>query len=248
MRKTGLGFKGLALVLAIGAATGVHADPNEYVVMPKVDVGEKEFDFKSGVQRNKDASSTMAHSIGVGYGVSSFWFSEVYAKYKREDPQPQAFDAWEWENKFQLTRGDKGPLLGILLEIEKPKDSSEGYELTYGPLIQKDWGKVQYNFNVLIQRHLNASAPFQTELHYQAQIKYKAQAPIQWGAQAFGNLGDYKHFSPTSLQEQKIGPAVFGKVKLSSVEGIKWNAAFLKGITQASPSSTIRLQVEYEYY
>lgn len=224
------------------------ADPNDYVVMPKVDVGEKEFDFKSGRQHNKDGSSDVAHSIGIGYGFSPQWFSEVYAKYKGEGNAPQTFDAWEWENKFQLTQGGQGSLIGFLLEIEKPKDASEGYELTYGPLLQKDWGKVQYNFNILIQRHIKASSPFLTELHYQGQIKYKASSTFQWGAQAFGNMGDYQHFAAGSQREQKMGPAIFGKINLPGHQGVKWNAAYLKGFTELTPSSTLRLQVEYEYY
>jgi len=225
-----------------------QAGANDYVVMPKVDVGEKEFDFKSGIERHKDGSFEAAHSLGLGYGFTNQWFSEVYAKYKRSPNEAQVFDAWEWENKFQLTRTDAFALLGFLVEIERPVERSEGFEVTYGPLIQKDWGRVQYNLNLLIQRHVQASQPFQTELHYQAQIKYKQSPSFQWGVQAFGNLGEYKHWATSGLQEQKIGPAVFGKLALSQKQGVKWNAAYLKGTTDATSRSTFRLQVEYEYY
>lgn len=238
----------LGVSMALAGTGLAWADPNDYVVTPKVDVGEKEVDVKSGVQRNKDGSSDMAHSLGLGYGLTNYWFSEVYAKYKREGNGPQAFDAWEWENKFQLTKASDFALIGFLLEIEKPKDATEGYELTYGPLIQKEWARVQYNFNVLIQRHIKTAAPYVSELHYQAQIKYKESPTFQWGAQAFGNFGDYQHFSPKPQQEQKFGPAVFGKINLPAHQGIKWNAALLKGLTDATPTSTFRLQVEYEYY
>jgi hypothetical protein len=180
-----------------------QAGANDYVVMPKVDVGEKEFDFKSGIERHKDGSFEAAHSLGLGYGFTNQWFSEVYAKYKRSPNEAQVFDAWEWENKFQLTRTDAFALLGFLVEIERPVERSEGFEVTYGPLIQKDWGRVQYNLNLLIQRHVQASQPFQTELHYQAQIKYKQSPSFQWGVQAFGNLGEYKHWATSGLQEQK---------------------------------------------
>ncbi len=225
-----------------------QADANDYVIMPKVDAGEKEFDFKSGVERHKDGSSEAAHSLGLGYGFTKQWFSEVYAKYKRSANESQVFDAWEWENKFQLTNTDAFALIGFLLEIERPVERSEGFEVSYGPLIQKDFGRVQYNLNLLVQKHVQASQPFQTELHYQAQIKYKQSPSFQWGAQAFGNLGQYKHWSTTGLQEQKIGPAVFGKLTLAQKQAVKWNAAYLKGTTDTTPSATLRLQVEYEYY
>jgi hypothetical protein len=135
-----------------------------------------------------------------------------------------------------------------LLEIEKPQDKAAGAQLTYGPLLQKSWGRLQGNFNVLIQRNVNATEHFNTELHTQAQLKWRVSSAFQWGAQAFGNVGPVDHWSPRALQEQNIGPAVFGQWRTGTREGFKWNAAWLRGETQATPSSTIRLQVEYEYY
>jgi len=225
-----------------------HADANDYVVTPKVEAGEREIDFKSGTQRNRDGSSQAANSLGLGYGVNDHWFTEVYAKYAQEPNRGNTFDAWEWENKFQLTGAKDWAIVGFLLEVEKPQDTSAGIEVTYGPLFQKSWGRLQGNMNVLIQKNVNASAPFFTELHYQAQLKWRESSAFQWGAQAFGNVGPVDRWSARNLQEQNIGPAIFGKWITGRDEGIKWNAAFLKGQTQSTPSSTIRLQVEYEYY
>jgi hypothetical protein len=224
------------------------ADPNDYVITPKVEMGEAEIDFKSGNQKNRDGTSTQANSIGFGYGVNEHWFSEIYAKYMHEANQAPTFDAWEWENKFQLTPTGSAQTWGWLLEIEKPKDQSEGYELTYGPLLQSDFGKIQANVNVLIQRNMGASVYIPTQLHYQGQLKYKSSKQFQWGMQALGNLGAYDHWSSSQLQEHKIGPAVFGKITTHEHDGFKWNAALLKGYTNSTPSSTLRLQVEYEFY
>ena len=228
-----------------------HADANDYVATPKVEAGEKEVDFKSGVKRNRDGSSQAANSLGLGYGVNERWFTEVYAKYARSPNMGSTFDAWEWENKFQLTDAKDWAIVGFLLEIEKPQDTGAGIELTYGPLLQKSWGRLQGNFNILIQKNVNATQPFNTELHYQAQLKWRETSAFQWGAQAFGNVGSQESLvvgAPSAMQEQNIGPAVFGRWSTGAREGIKWNAAWLRGETQATPSSTIRLQVEYEYY
>jgi len=225
-----------------------HADANDYVVTPKVDAGEKEIDFKTGIKRQRDGSSQAAHSLGLGYGVNERWFTEVYVKYARDPNEGNTLDAWEWENKFQLTDAKDWAIVGFLLEIEKPQDKAAGTQLTYGPLLQKSWGRLQANFNVLIQKNVNATEHFNTELHTQAQLKWRVSSAFQWGAQAFGNVGPVDHWSPRALQEQNIGPAVFGQWRTSARDGFKWNAAWLRGETQATPSSTIRLQVEYEYY
>jgi len=240
---------GLAVALCtVLLQTAVHAEPNDYIRTPSVEQGEKEIDFKWGSQKNKDGTRESATSIGLGYGVNSFWFTEVYAKYNRLPGESNAFDAWEWENRFQLTETGKYPLdLGFLFEIERPKNRAEGYELTYGPLVQSEWGKIQANVNVLIQKHVQATTPFDTEMHYQGQVKYRQSELFEWGAQAFGSVGPWDRWSPTANQEKKFGPAVFGKIRTGTKHAIKWNAALLHGTTNASPQTTLRFQSEYEF-
>jgi hypothetical protein len=238
----------LLWVTSVLTCLQAFADPNDYVVTPKVERGEREIDFKSGNQINRDGTMTSANSLGLGYGVNDYWFTEVYAKYMHEANQSPTFDAWEWENKFQLTPNQSPVIVGVLLEIEKPKDTTEGYELTYGPLLQTEWGKLQGNLNLLIQRNLAASSYMPTEFHYQGQLKYKSSRQFQWGLQALGNMGTYNHWSSEQFQEHKIGPALFGKIMTNESDGFKWNAAWLKGYTNATPTSTLRLQIEYEFY
>jgi len=244
-----LTFAGAALALCSALATPTaYADANDYVATPIVEEGEKEIDFKTGTQRNHDGTHEMAHSVGLGWGVNSWWFTEVYAKYKRDPGASLSFDATEWENRFQLTETGKYPVdVGFLLEIERPKDRSEGYEITYGPLLQAEWGKVQGNLNLLVQRHISATVPYDTELHYQAQVKYRESEQFEWGAQALGSMGQWNHWSHASDQEHKIGPAIFGKIKTGTKQAIQWNAALLHGVTTASPTTTLRFQAEYEF-
>ncbi len=225
-----------------------HAGANDYVTMPTVEQGEREIDFKWGTQKNRDGTSEAATSMGLGYGVNAWWFSELYVQYKRPPGQTNSFDAWEWENRFQLTETGKYPLdLGFILELERPKDRTEGYELTYGPLLQSEWGNAQGNLNLLIVHHVRASEDFNTELHYQGQLKYRQSPQFEWGIQAFGSMGQWNHWAARTEQEHKWGPAVFGKIRIGTHEAIKWNAAFLHGTSNATPTSTLRFQAEYEF-
>lgn len=234
--------------LCLFASAQSHAGPNNYVRTPTVEYGEREIDFKSGVQKNRDGSTESAHSLGLGFTPTSWWFTEVYAKYARPAGERTAFDAWEWENRFQLTETGKYPVdVGFLLEVERPRDRTEGYELTYGPMFQAEWGKVQGNLNLLIQRHVRATASFDTELLLQAQLKYRQSETLEWGAQALGNVGQWDHWNAREQQEFKIGPALFGKIRTGAKEAIKWNAAVLAGTTRATPKTTLRFQAEYEF-
>lgn len=231
-------------------ASTAHAAPNDYVRTPIVEEGEREIDFKTGTQRNRDGSRETAHSLGFGWGASSWWFTEVYVKTHTEPGQSNSLDAWEWENRFQLTETGRYPVdVGFLLEVERPKDRAEGYEFTLGPLLQAEWGKVQGNFNLLLQKNVRASTPIDTELHYQLQLKYRASQAFEWGAQAFGSAGRWDHWSPRPAQEHRFGPAAFGKIGAGAgtSRAIRWNAALLRGTTQGTPSTTLRMQVEYEF-
>jgi hypothetical protein len=225
-----------------------HAGANDYVHTPIVEEGEKEIDFKWGVERHRHEPSGNATSIGFGYGVNSWWATELYGKWHRDPGSASGFDAWEWENKFQLAPTGKYPVdVGFLLEIERPKDRGEGYELTYGPLLQSEWGLVQANFNLLVEKHVRATEQFDTELKYEAQVKYRASETFEWGAQAFGEFGQWNHWSASSQQEHRIGPAIFGKVKAGATQAIRYNAALLFGTTSASPRTSLRVQAEYEF-
>lgn len=231
----------------LGAASAV-AGPNDYIRLPTVEYGEREIDFKTGMQRNRDHSSEFAHAIGFGFTPGAHWFAEVYAKSAKPAGETAGFDAWELENRFQLTETGKYPVdVGFLLEVERPRDRAEGYEITWGPMFQSEWGRYQGNFNVFLQKHVRAGERFDNELLYQAQLKYRDSERLEWGAQAFGNLGQWDHWLPGSEQELKIGPAVFGKIRTGSGQAIKWNAGLLGGATHATPSTTLRAQAEYEF-
>ncbi len=244
-------FKALGPLLACSALISmstVYAAPNDYVRMANVEEGEREIDFKWGGQKNKDGTRQSAASLGLGLGVNSWWFTEIYAKYQALPGETNAFDAWEWENKFQLLETGKHPIdLGFLLEIERPKDRTEGYEITYGPLIQKEWGQIQGNLNVLIQKHVQASASFDTVLQYQMQLKYRQSTQFEWGAQAFGSVGRPYNWDSSSNQIHQFGPAIFGAINLAPKQKVKWNAALLHGTTTASPATILRVQTEYEF-
>lgn len=240
-----------AAALALSALAHA-ADPDEYVHVPAVEYGEKEIDFKYGTREFKDANERdSAGSIGFGWGANPWWFTEAYLKYHKEGSDTTKYDAFEWENKFQLTEPNKYPVdVGALLEIEVPKDhSTAGYELEFGPLFQWDTGAVRWNFNPIFTRsvHTNDGESHSTEMGYQAQAAYHLHSGMDVGVQAFGDMGEWNHWVSSSEQSHRIGPMVAGKIRLGGRNQIRWNAAWLFGATHASPDNQFRLQAEYEF-
>ena len=239
----------LPLAICLLSAASARAGPADYVYNPIVEQGEKEIDFKLGSAKARDGTRESATSIGFGYGVNAWWFTELYAKAKRESPERWHFDAIEWENKFQLTETGKYPVdIGALVEIERPQDRSEGWELRFGPLFQAELTpSVVANLNLLFGRHYRSVEPSETSMDYQWQLRYRWKPGFEVGAQGFGSLGPWRDWAPSAQQEHKAGPAIFGKVKLDGRQAIKYNAAWLVGTNSNTPRHTLRMQAEYEF-
>jgi hypothetical protein len=247
-----------AAIALAGALALPHAasafGPSDYVHEPAVEYGEREIDFKAGTWQLKgdDSIRESAASLGFGYGLTPFWFTEAYLKYESASGRSAHYDAFEWENKFQLTEHNQYFVdVGLLTEIEIPGERHiEGYELAVGPLFQFDTGVIRWNANPIFQRvvHAHDDQAHRTELGYELQARYTIRRELGVGVQAFGEMGPWDHWQPTSEQSHRIGPAIFGKVKLGEGrDQIRYNAAWLFGATQGSPKNSFRLQAEYEF-
>jgi hypothetical protein len=235
-----------ALAAALAFCGIAHADPDDYVATPGVEYGEREIELRLGTAAPTDGERHSAAALAFGYGVTPGWFTEVYGKWHRSGAT--SFDAFEWENRFQLTEpGQYFADLGLLVEIERPRDRAEGYELRLGPLLQKDFGPVQANLNVLIERHYRAAEPEATELGYQWQLRYRFQPAFDFGAQGFGDVGAWNDWAPAHEQSHVVGPAIFGKLNLGGRQVLKYDAALLFKVSSAAPARTLRAQLEYEF-
>ena len=237
--------------VALGLPFVAHAGPSDYVYEPAVEYGEREIDFKAGTSKlRNDEGRESAASLGFGYGATQWWFTEAYLKYHHEPGNHHQYDAFEWENKFQLTEHNQYFIdVGLITEFEAPRHE-EGYEFKVGPLFQGDAGPVRWNANLLFEKVFRGSPDEEhpTEMGYQLQARYSLRQGLDVGVQAFGEMGKWNHWDPSHEQNHRLGPAVFGKVRLGEGrEAIKYNAAWLHGVTDGAPKDTFRLQAEYEF-
>lgn len=242
----------LALVLGALVSGQAVAGPADYVYMPTVEYGEREIDFKYGTaEQRPDDERKQTSMLGFGYGATEYWFTEIYLKREREGSERLTLG--EWENKFQLTETGKYPFeLGLLAEIEVPFSDrgSTPYEFKLGPLLQTDVGRVQLNGNLLFERKVgpnDGDESYKTEMGYQWQVKYRWQPAFEFGAQGFGEMGEWNHWESSNAQSHRLGPAAFGKINLGNKQALKWNAAWLFGTTSASLNNNFRMQAEYEF-
>jgi len=234
-------FALLTCTLSNTALAGVA----DYVYMPAVEYGEKEIDFKTGTAKLQNGDRAQVSSLGLGYGVTEYWFSEIYFKHEREGGE--SLSIGEWENKFQFTETGKYPVdLGLVVEIEAPLNRNEAYEIKLAPLLQTEFGKTQINGNLILERTFGPDDHI-TEMGYQWQVKYRWKPAFEFGLQGFGEMGEWNNWENSEDQNHRFGPAIFGKINLGVKQAIKYNAAILLGASEAAANSTFRMQVEYEF-
>ena len=227
----------------------VFISPSDYIALPVIEAGEREIDFKYGRADLRPPDDQKASSsVGFGLGVNEHWFTELYLKWEQNSTQGQHFDALEWENRFLLTEPGSYPFdLGLITEIERPKDRTDGYEVSVGPLFQTKIDRWQLNANLKLTRSFKADQDVVPQLGYQFQVKYRLGPLFEPGIQALGQVGDATHWTPVNQQANTLGPAAFGVFHLGDAEKIRYNAAWLFGLTEGSPKNTFRIQIEYEF-
>ena len=246
----------VALVLVLGTKSALSVNADEYLFIPTVTQGEREIDWHFGTGSAGDKTSSESNTgLAFGVGVTQHWFTELDIEYRRQSPFGTRLDAFEWENIFQIGEPGQWPVdLGMLFNVEKPHQpprnsiAKEGWSIRFGPLLQKDIGKFEVNFNPLILRFLQGAESPATRFSYQSQIKYRYSPPLELGIQAFGRLSaSGQTWAPYSEQVHRVGPVVLGRLALPREQSLSYNVAFLMGTTAHSPDRTLRFQFEYEF-
>ena len=211
---------------------------------PKVEYREIEFEFRGGWEsfNGTDNGDGQQFVFDVGYGVTPWWFTEVSVSYSSAPVEGGRVEEYKSENIFLLTEPGRYWLdVGMIVEVVRNR--AEGLnEIEFGPLLQKQIGREQFNLNFELSRELVDGA--KTELGYAWQWKHRGNPKLEFGLQGFGDLGPTGDLGQT--HESKLGPALFGTARLASGRKLKYDGAVLVGVTNGAPDTTVRFQLEYE--
>ena len=239
-----------ASVLALFAPTTWAVDASDYLLLPTVVQGEREIDWRSGLASAGPTTKSQAdYALGFGLGVTARWFTEIAVHYGQRRGSALEFKDVAWENILQLAEPGEWPVdVGIAFEIEHSQSSQDQMDVTAGPLLQKEFGFFQANFNVLITHVIEGTEPTTNRVHLQGQLKYRFSEPFEFGVQGFATVSSSRSlWAPYSDQAHRIGPVVLGKFKFARERSLSYNSAFLFGTTDHSPDRTLRFQIEYEF-
>ncbi|HSY26131.1 MAG TPA: hypothetical protein VK832_01390 [Burkholderiaceae bacterium] len=240
-------FRSASMLLLLMVTNHASADPDDSIFTTYSENGERQIDFRMGAINQSGQATQSASTVGYGYGVTDYWFSELYIGYVRSGSGGTDFDSAALQNTFRLTDEQSPVEIGLYTEIEYEADRTAGYQLTFGPLLQGDIGLTRLNFNLLFQRNYLADFPNPLQLGYQWQIKHHWNFPVDFGLQGFGEFGQWNHWAPRDEQSHRLGPGIFGKVSLGEHRVINYNAAILFDAFDQQHATTFRTQVVYGF-
>lgn len=238
----------LMLAGAVFTPDTAHAGVANKVYRPTVDQHETEIELRGGYSRLPDNSDEQAHVLDLGYGVTSWWFTEAVYETEREvDPVGAVEEAEgvEWENVFRLTEpGQYFADFGWFLETAMPLgEADSGFAVETGPIVETQIGRFLNTLD-LLREETFGFADNEVEYSYRFQTQYLSGSAVEFGAQAFGQRVD----APGEKAEHIAGPAVFGQFQVGKGKKLKWDAAYLAGLNEYSEDSRIRWELEFEFY
>jgi hypothetical protein len=233
-------MKTLAAFAALLLAVPVHAATGYYMVTTYPVEGQKSVDFKYWNAHPSGLPGRNSPELGLGYNVTSRWYTEVTAAWFQLNPGPLRYSAVEWQNDVMLTQGQYDIDVALHSKVVFNRDGARGKGVEFGPVMQTEIGRTQFNLNLFLQKDVDVARSQPVQLAYQLQVKHRFTPMVHLGVQAFGEVGEWKDWLPSSQQSHRAGPAVFGEVGK-----VRYEAAYLMGKNNARAAKTFSMRVQY---
>lgn len=243
----------LAVCIAIGSlsvTSPAFASDKLMVEYPTVTPGETEIGMRVMAQSDNDPAVNGAQTwkLGVGYGFTNYWFSELYAEYEKPaDSSTIKVQYYEWENMFRLSKpGQYWADWAVILEYSYAVDEEEKDAYKIMPIMQKRFRKHMLTLNVGFERNPSENGTNKVQLNYAWQFLWRGNPVYQFALEGYGQFGDVTNWAPASEQTHQIGPALVGKFKSGEDNAWDYRLGVYFGLTDATIDRALMLSLEYE--
>jgi hypothetical protein len=229
--------------LLLAAAGAAQADPGYYVITPYDQAGTTTLELRHWSVKPRDGAERVWPELAIGHGFTSRWTTLLLASFIGPSDQRTRLSLLSWQNNWLLTQGEWPIDIALHGNLIRPADRSDGHTLEFGPLLQGDIGRTQWNANLLFERRFGTDEPRPTALKYQWQLRHRWRPALHWGVQGFGELGDWNDWAPRSRQSHRAGPSLFTTLQLLPGWTVDASAAVLLGSTYSQHGRMVTLRV-----
>ena len=237
-----------SLVAIVAIAThSPRADAAHVVYSPLVVQGEKAVELRGHYDFDGDDALDGGQKYKAEFEWSPLarWRTELLAEFEQEPGGDLDTTEVAWENVFQLTeQGQYWADFGLLAEYAHSLEQGGHDALELGLLGQKDAGRHETRVNLTFEREFTSGAD--TEIEYAWQYRYRLGEKFEPGVEMYGGLGEWGSMGSFNDHEQQVGPAAFGKLR-TATGAFKYEVGLLFALNDATPDTTLRLLLEYEF-
>ena len=246
--------KKCAALIMIGLGLIFGTTKPAYAVLkvydPYVEKGEWELEARGSVDFDNNATkdNLQKQKYALGYGVTDWWFTEVYGEWEKErndngEDLDFAFTEVEWENKFQLTEPGEYPVdVGFLVEYEISAEDKHADNLEWKILLDKTIGKVGNIANISFEHQVGGGHTNETGAGFAWSSRYRLDPRFEPGFEYHADFGGLNEGKTFDEQTHRMGPALYGKLG----KHMKYDVGYLFGLSDAAPQGTFKWILEFE--
>ncbi len=248
IEKKNAASKVVAAALAIFFIFPHSASALDKIHKPYVNKGELEIEYSGSRTSDggKEKNNIQGHELAVAYGLTDYYQAELSTGYDRESGSPVKLEEVELENKFQFAEpGEMWMDSGLLVSYIHATHKHEPDAIAAKLLLQKDFGKFSSLANIGLEQEIGDNRKIGgPDMSLIWNNRYRYNEHFQPGIELQSNFGQTNTNTAFHDQEHYIGPSAFGRI----TNGFKYEAAYLVGVTKASPDTAARILLEYEIY
>jgi len=215
---------------------------------PIIESQELEFENNFTIGRSKNA----VHEFE--YGFNDWLKLGVEAELAADPGHGFHYDSTAVEGFLQLTpQGRYWADVGLFAEYEHTARAGDPRALTIGPLVEKEAQLLGLNtlqsVNVLFTKQMGEGSVGPLSVSLAAQSRVRLNPHFEPGVEYYGSLSLGNHGDEP---KHRIGPMFAGRIGFHDLGveapgGIKYDAAYLRGLTNATDPSTFRVRIELEF-
>jgi hypothetical protein len=231
----------------LAAAAPARADPGYYLVSVYEDEGATHVDYRYWSVARPGAADVVWPEIGIGYGVTKRWYTELYMSYIGPSHNQSKPSTLNWQNDYLLTQGQFSWDVALHSNLISSQTGQGGNALELGPVLQTDVGRIQINSNLLFEHSLGSDTGRPPQLKYQWQAKYRWNTALHTGLQGFGELGDWNRWASPNQQSHRWGPVLTGAWPIGTKQRVEYQAAYLIGSVYGASGDMLSVRLQYVY-
>lgn len=240
----------IVLLASLASSTPAVAQPFDIKEL-EFEKGEQSISSVNGFQsrlRGPDASTRSAHEVEWGRAVSDHWLMLAHVHADIGDDGRAHLTHVTLENVFKLVPLKKDGLgLGWFTSFEVGTAADQTNRVIFGPVISRSLGPMTATLNTFLDQTYGRNHEDGIALAYAWRTKLAVDKGVHVGLEGFGRIDNVGNAPPWSAQEHRIGPALMLEQPLAANRHIHFDVGLLFGMTEATPSRAIKLNVSYGF-